>query len=90
MLILRTFISALRSHRALALENLALHHQLDVLKRNAKRPRLTNRNRTLWVILSRLWPDWRKPLALVQFETVIRWHRKGFKLYWKCGLPLVC
>jgi len=47
-ILFRTFISALRSHRALALENLALRHQLEVLKRNTKRPRLTNRDRTLW------------------------------------------
>jgi len=83
ILILRTFISALRSHRALALENLALRHQLEVLQRNTKRPRLTNRDRTLWVVLSRLWADWRKPLILVQPETVIRWHRRGFRLYWR-------
>ncbi len=83
IIILRTFISALRSHRALALENLALRHQLDVLKRNNKRPRLKNRDRTLWIVLSRLWKDWKKPLLLVQPETVIRWHRKGFKLYWR-------
>jgi putative transposase len=82
-IILRTIISALRSHRALALENLALRHQLAVLQRNAKRPRLTNRDRALWIILSRLWADWRRPLIVVQPETVIRWHRKGFQLYWK-------
>ena len=83
IIILRTIISALRSHRALALENLALRHQLEVLDRNAKRPRFSNQDRTLWIILSRFWDDWRKPLALVQPETVIRWHRKGFRLYWK-------
>ncbi|UCF05899.1 MAG: transposase [bacterium] len=83
ILILRTFLSALRSHRALALENLALRHRLDVLQRNAQRPRLKNRDRTLWIILSRLWPDWRKPLAMVQPETVIRWHKNGFRLYWR-------
>ncbi len=81
-LILRTFISALRSHRALALENLALRHQLEVLQRNTKRPRLTNRDRTLWVILSRYWPDWRKQLLFVRPETVIRWHKAGFRRYW--------
>ena len=81
--ILRTFISALRSRRALALENLALRHQLDVLKRNSKRPRLTNRDRTLWMILSHFWPDWRKSLMVVQPETVIRWHKRGFRLYWR-------
>lgn len=82
-ILLRTFISVLRSHRALALENLALRHQLDVLQRNAKRPCLSNRDRTLWVILSRIWADWRMPLTLVQPDTVIRWHRRGFRLYWR-------
>ena len=82
-LLLRTFISALRSHRALALENLALRHQLEVLGRNTKRPRLTNKDRALWVIILRLWSDWRNPLALVQPETVIRWHKRGFRLYWR-------
>lgn len=67
----------------MALENLALRHQLEVLQRNTKRPRLTNRDRTLWVVLSRLWTDWRKPLFLVQPETVIRWHKRGFRLYWR-------
>ena len=82
-LILRTLISALRSHRALALENLALRHQLKVLQRNTRRPRLANQDRTLWIILSRLWSDWRKRLTLVQPETVIRWHKRGFRLYWR-------
>jgi transposase InsO family protein len=82
-ILLRTFFSALRSHRALALENLALRHQLEVLQRNAKRPCLTNRDRILWAILSRFWAGWQKPLTLVQPDTVIRWHRQGFRLYWK-------
>jgi putative transposase len=82
-LILRTFISALRSHRALALENLALRHQLDVLHRNTKRPRLTNMDRALWVIISRLWPDWRNPLTIVQPDTVISCHKRGVRLYWR-------
>ena len=78
-----TLFSALKSRRALVLENLALRHQLDVLQRNAKRPRLTNRDRALWVVLSRVWAEWRKPLTVVQPETVIRWHRRGFRLYWR-------
>ena len=49
----QTIVSALRSHRALALENLALRHQLEVLQRGARRPRLTSRDRALWIILSR-------------------------------------
>jgi putative transposase len=82
-ILFRTLFSALKSRRALALENLALRHQIEVLQRNVKRPRLTNRDRILWVMLSRFWPDWREPLTLVQPETVIRWHRRGFRLYWK-------
>ncbi len=77
LLILRTFISALRSHRALALENLALRHQLEVLRQNTKRPRLTNLDRNLWIILSRFWTDWQKSLLVVQPETVIRWQKEG-------------
>ena len=82
-LILRTFISVLRSHHALTLENLALCHQLDVLHRNSKRPRLTNRDRVLWSILSRSWVNWRNSLIILQPETVIRWHKRGFRLYWR-------
>jgi transposase InsO family protein len=76
-------ISALRSHRALALENLALRHQLEVLQRTAGKPRLTNRDRILWILLLRAWADWRRTLAIVRPERVIRWHRRGFRLYWK-------
>jgi putative transposase len=82
-ILFRTLLSALKCRRALALENLALRHQLDVLRRNAKRPCLTNRDRFLWVFLSRVWPDWRQPLTFVKPETVIRWHRQGFRLYWR-------
>ena len=82
-LILPTFISALRSHRALALENLALRHQLEVLKRNTKRLHIKNRDRLFWTILARIWSDWRKQLLFVRPETVIRWHKAGFRRYWR-------
>ncbi len=82
-ILLRTLASALRSRRALALEILALRHQLDVLQRNAKRPRLSNRDRILWIILSRVWTDWRQSLTLVTPDTVVRWQRRGFRLYWR-------
>jgi transposase InsO family protein len=72
----------LKSHRELVLENLALRQQLAVLKHRTKRPKLTNADRAFWVLLSRLWTDWQDALILVKPETVIRWHRKGFKLYW--------
>ena len=80
--LLATARSSLRSQRELALENLALRQQLAVLKRKTKRPQLTNADRAFWVALSRLWTGWRHALILVKPETVIRWHRKGFRLYW--------
>lgn len=77
IIILHTLAAALRSHRQLALENVALRHQLEVLQRNAKRPRLKPSDRALWAVLSRVLPDWRRNLAIVQPDTVIRWHRAG-------------
>src|ERR1700726_2829617 len=84
---LTTLLSALtsifRSQAALRLENLALRHQIGVLQRSAgKRPRLTSADRWLWVWLSRIWRDWRGALAIFKPETVIAWHRAGFRLFW--------
>jgi hypothetical protein len=81
-LIVRFLLAGLQSRRSLILENLALRHQVEVLKRSAKRPRITNRDRALWVILSRIWSDWRRPLLIVRPDTVVRWHRAGFRLCW--------
>ena len=67
----------------LAVENLALRQQLAVYKQSIKRPKLRLRDRVFWVWLSRLWPNWRSALAIVQPETVIKWHRMGFKRYWR-------
>ncbi len=67
----------------LAIENLALRQQLTVMKKSIRRPKIRRRDRLFWVILSRLWFGWENALILVQPGTVIRWHRKGFKLYWK-------
>jgi putative transposase len=66
----------------LAAEILALRHQLGVLKRSVKRPRLTNIDRKLWVLLSRRWASWSDALIIVKPATVIRWHRAGFRKYW--------
>ncbi len=64
-------------------ENFALRHQLGILQRSAKRPRLRQWDRILWVWLSRFWSGWRSALLIVQPDTVVRWHRQGFKLYWR-------
>ncbi len=67
----------------LAAENLALRQQVSVYKQSVKRPKLRPRDRIFWVWLSKFWCDWQSALAIVQPETVIRWHRQGFKLYWR-------
>ena len=67
----------------LVLENLALRQQLAVLQRSVKRPRLRRRDRAFWVLLSRIWSNWRSALTIVKPDTVVRWHRKGFRLYWR-------
>jgi len=68
---------------ALAAENLALRQQLAVLQVSMKRPKLRKRDRLFWVWLSRLWSGWRSCLMIVKPETVVRWHREGFRLYWR-------
>jgi len=78
-----TLSSIFRSRAVLQLENLALRHQIGVLQRSArKRPKLTSLDRLLWVWLSRVWSGWRSALAIVQRETVLAWHRTGFRLFW--------
>jgi putative transposase len=67
----------------LALENLALRQQLAVCNRSIKRPKLRRRDRVFWTWLMRLWPQWKSALVIVKPETVIRWHRQGFRLYWR-------
>jgi putative transposase len=67
---------------AVALENVALRHQLMVLQRSARRPHLARWDRILWVWLTRIWTGWRSSLVIVQLATVLAWHRQGFRLYW--------
>jgi len=71
-----------RTRRQSAIEILALRHQLGVLKRSVKRPRLSNVDRGVWVLLSRRWTDWSEALIIVKPATVVRWHRAGFRRYW--------
>jgi len=81
--LLLTVRSLVKTRSALLLENLALRQQLAVIRGSVKRPRLRFRDRLFWVILSRVWRGWKKPLVVVKPATVIGWHRKGFKLFWK-------
>ena len=78
------FVRAFLARRAnLALENLALRQQLAIINRRAALPRLRNRDRFFWVTISKLWPNWRSALLIVHPETVVKWHRHGFRLYWR-------
>mgnify|MGYP001566633555 FL=1 len=82
-LILGFFRSFFLSRTALVAENLALRQQLAVLQVSVKRPRLRTCDRLFWVCQSRFWAGWRSCLMVVKPETVIHWHRQGFKLYWR-------
>jgi len=82
ILILTGLLRAVRTHRTLVLENLALRHQLAVLQRTARRPRLRCSDRVFWVLLTRLWHGWAEVVAIVQPDTVVRWQRAGFRLFW--------
>ena len=76
--------STVRSRLDLQAEILALRHQLAVLQRQAPhRPRLRPVDRFLWVLLSRLWPNWRRAVQIVTPDTVVRWHRRAFALAWR-------
>ena len=73
-----------RARAEMQIEILALRHQLTVLQRRTnKRASLRTTDRILWVILSRVWAQWRSVLVIIKPETVIAWQRKGFRLYWR-------
>src|SRR5437660_8544717 len=90
-----TLRSCLRTHRELALENLVLRQQLAVWKAREPRPRFTEMDRLFWVFLSRVWTRWRDSLHVVWPETVVQWHRQGFRRYWawksrrRSGRPMI-
>src|SRR6266481_2793116 len=71
-----------RSRRSLLLENLALRQQLTVLKRKHPKPKLRMLDILFWVVTRRFWSGWKQSLIVVTPETVVRWHRAGFRLYW--------
>ena len=76
-----SLLCVFRDRRSLMLENLALRQQLVVLKRKHPRPKLGPLDKLFWVLVRR-WSQWKEALLIVLPETVVRWHRAGFKLYW--------
>jgi len=73
VLFLRTFLAVLPS---------ILRSRALLQRSAAKRPKLTAGDRLFWICLFRLWRDWRSALAIVKPETVVAWHRAGFRLFW--------
>jgi hypothetical protein len=86
-LLVHVLAAPFRTQAQLGAEITLLRHQLNVLQRRAStRPRLTAADRLLFVWLSRLFPSLRNAITIVQPDTVLRWHRSGFRLYWRWKL----
>jgi putative transposase len=76
-------IRLFRNRGNLVLENLVLRQQLAVLKRRHPRPNLGLFDRLFCVVIRRFWSEWKQALIVVTPETVVRWHRTGFCMYWR-------
>lgn len=88
--LLKTFLFSLvfpwhqaQGKRALCLEIAALRHQLGLYERTRPKPRFGPWDRRLWIWLSRTWPGWRSACVVIQPATVIRWHRSGYRWFWR-------
>jgi transposase InsO family protein len=83
-LVLALLRGAVHDRSDLVAENLLLRHQLAVLTRpTRRRPRLRARDQLLWVLARRIRRDWRRHLVVVRPETVVRWHRRAWRLFWR-------
>ncbi len=82
LLLLATVRAAFLACTELVVENLALRHQLSTFVHCGRRPRVGVADRVLWVTLRRVWARWSEVLLFVRPETVVRWHRAGFRKYW--------
>lgn len=87
MLIFKTlkwfFNIIFREREDLVVENLALRQQLAVFTRTGKKPKLKIQDRFFWVWLSKVWKDWPSVFLIVKPNTIIKWHRMGFRFYWR-------
>ena len=82
--VLAVLTSRLKSRLRLEAENAALRHQLMVLRRRLQgRIRLTNHDRWFFIQLYRWFPAILKVLTIIRPETLVRWHRAGFRCYWQ-------
>ena len=83
LLIFEYFRQLFTTKQALVLENLMLRQQLNIYKRKNKRPKLENIDRIILVRISMVFSKWKSALVVAEASTLIGWHKKGFKLYWK-------
>ena len=88
--LLPTLTALFRERRDLVVENLLLRHQLQIALRSRPRPPLKSKDRFFWLVVRRLYPAWKQHLVLIRPETILRWHRRGWRLYWRwrCGTHL--
>ncbi len=82
-LLLRCSLAFFRGHNEQVIVELALRQQLATYAQKQSKPKLTPLDRAFWVALFRFWPHWKYTLVIVKPDTVIRWHRKGFRFYWR-------
>lgn len=82
-LLMGAILRLFRARRRLLLENLALRQQLAALKRRHPRPKVSVFDRLFWILTRRFWSGWKEALIVVTPETVVRWHRASFSLYWR-------
>lgn len=81
--LVRLLVACCKPRTVLALENLCLRQQLAVLARRQPRPALQNKDRRFWVLMCRWFDGWRECLVLATPETVLAWHRRGWRHYWR-------
>ena len=82
-ILVSTVRAATRSRADLLFEIAALRQQIDVYRQQVKHPKLRRRDRIFWIWLRRHWKGWKNALVIVKPDTVLRWHRDGYKAYWR-------
>src|ERR687894_852712 len=89
-LLLGTLRGLVHNRHALLVENLLLRQQLPVALRARPRPRLRRGDRLFWIMTRRVCAEWRGHLVVVRPETVLRWHRRGWRVFWwwRSGRPM--
>jgi len=83
ILLLSCALAFLCGRREQGIVDLSLRQQLATYAQRRSKARLTPLDRTFWVALSRLWPHSKEALVILEPDTVVRWHRKDFRLYWR-------